>query len=60
MGKTQLGIQLAINVQILVRYGGLGDKAFYIDTEGSFMVERVYQTAEGCISDIMEYFSVPP
>ncbi|EMS67851.1 hypothetical protein TRIUR3_34347 [Triticum urartu] len=27
-----------------------------IDTEGSFMVERVYQIAEGCISDIMEYF----
>jgi RAD51-like protein 2 len=26
------------------------------DTEGSFMVERVYQIAEGCISDIMEYF----
>jgi RAD51-like protein 2 len=26
------------------------------DTEGSFMVERVYQIAEGCINDIMEYF----
>ncbi|KAM3365468.1 hypothetical protein ACQJBY_015284 [Aegilops geniculata] len=49
-------IQLAINVQIPVDYGGLGGKAIYIDTEGSFMVERVYQIAEGCISDIMEYF----
>ncbi|KQK08404.1 DNA repair protein RAD51 homolog 3 isoform X3 [Brachypodium distachyon] len=56
VGKTQLGIQLAINVQIPVEYGGLGGKAVYIDTEGSFMVERVYQIAEGCISDIMEYF----
>ncbi|VAH44924.1 unnamed protein product [Triticum turgidum subsp. durum] len=56
IGKTQLGIQLAINVQIPVDYGGLGGKAIYIDTEGSFMVERVYQIAEGCISDIMEYF----
>ncbi|CAM0881455.1 unnamed protein product [Alopecurus aequalis] len=56
IGKTQLGIQLAINVQIPVDYGGLGGKAVYIDTEGSFMVERVYQIAEGCISDIMEYF----
>ncbi|KAI5012000.1 hypothetical protein ZWY2020_024134 [Hordeum vulgare] len=56
VGKTQLGIQLAINVQIPVDYGGLGGKAVYIDTEGSFMVERVYQIAEGCISDIMEYF----
>ncbi|KAM3385009.1 hypothetical protein ACQJBY_009146 [Aegilops geniculata] len=49
-------IQLAINVQIPVDYGGLGGKAIYIDTEGSFMIERVYQIAEGCISDIMEYF----
>ncbi|XP_051224683.1 DNA repair protein RAD51 homolog 3 [Lolium perenne] len=56
VGKTQLGIQLAINVQIPMDYGGLGGKAVYIDTEGSFMVERVYQIAEGCISDIMEYF----
>ncbi|KAM0864354.1 hypothetical protein ACQ4PT_043959 [Festuca glaucescens] len=56
VGKTQLGIQLAINVQIPVDYGGLGGKAVYIDTEGSFMVERVYQIAEGCISDIMEHF----
>ncbi|MBL1810932.1 DNA repair and recombination protein RadA, partial [Klebsiella pneumoniae] len=51
VGKTQLGIQLAINVQIPVEYGGLGGKAVYIDTEGSFMVERVYQIAEGCIRD---------
>ncbi|PAN30046.1 hypothetical protein GQ55_5G271200 [Panicum hallii var. hallii] len=56
VGKTQLGIQLAINVQIPVEYGGLGGKAVYIDTEGSFMVERVYQIAEGCISDILEHF----
>ncbi|KAG8044936.1 hypothetical protein GUJ93_ZPchr0008g11606 [Zizania palustris] len=56
IGKTQLGIQLAINVQIPVECGGLGGKSVYIDTEGSFMVERVYQIAEGCISDILEYF----
>jgi len=56
VGKTQLGIQLAINVQIPVEYGGLGGKAVYIDTEGSFMVERVYQIAEGCIRDILEHF----
>ncbi|KAJ6820805.1 DNA repair protein RAD51-like protein 3 [Iris pallida] len=34
IGKTQLGIQLAINVQIPVNYGGLGGKAIYIDIEG--------------------------
>lgn len=54
IGKTQLGIQLAVNVQIPVEYGGLGGKAVYIDTEGSFMVERVYQIAEACVANIME------
>ncbi|XP_078446135.1 RAS associated with diabetes protein 51C [Wolffia australiana] len=52
IGKTQLGIQLAVNVQIPVRYGGLGGKAIYIDTEGSFMVERASQIAEACITDL--------
>ncbi|KAI3971360.1 hypothetical protein MKX01_008204 [Papaver californicum] len=47
-------IQLAVDVQIPVGYGGLGGKAVYIDTEGSFMVERVYQVAEACIANIME------
>ncbi|XP_042951420.1 DNA repair protein RAD51 homolog 3 isoform X3 [Carya illinoinensis] len=54
IGKTQLGIQLAVNVQIPVDYGGLGAKAIYIDTEGSFMVERVLQIAEACIEDMTE------
>ncbi|KAJ4727143.1 DNA repair RAD51-like protein [Melia azedarach] len=55
IGKTQLGIQLAVNVQIPVEFGGLGGKAIYIDTEGSFMVERALQIAEACIEDMMEY-----
>ncbi|XP_027106461.1 DNA repair protein RAD51 homolog 3 isoform X1 [Coffea eugenioides] len=57
IGKTQLGIQLAINVQIPLEYGGLAGKAVYIDTEGSFMVERVQQVAEACIKDMQEYDS---
>ncbi|XP_072985892.1 DNA repair protein RAD51 homolog 3 isoform X3 [Typha latifolia] len=57
IGKTQFGIQLAINVQIPVAYGGHGGKAVYIDTEGSFMVERAYQIAEGCVSDILDSFT---
>lgn len=80
-------IQLAINVQIPVDYGGLGGKAIYIgsclcysavisilckwcnklslelacvmpDTEGSFMVERVFQIAEACIQDTLDNFSL--
>ncbi|XP_050386473.1 DNA repair protein RAD51 homolog 3 [Argentina anserina] len=49
IGKTQLGIQLTVNVQIPVEYGGLGGKAVYIDTEGSFMVERALQIAEASV-----------
>uniref|UniRef100_A0A803NVC9 DNA repair protein RAD51 homolog 3 n=1 Tax=Cannabis sativa TaxID=3483 RepID=A0A803NVC9_CANSA len=55
IGKTQLGIQLAVNVQIPMGLGGLGGKAVYIDTEGSFMVERATQIAEASISDMLEY-----
>ncbi|KAK6920282.1 DNA recombination and repair protein Rad51-like, C-terminal [Dillenia turbinata] len=53
IGKTQIGIQLAVNVQIPVDYGGLGGKAIYIDTEGSFMVERALQIAEACVEDLL-------
>ncbi|KAJ4844938.1 DNA repair protein rad51c [Turnera subulata] len=55
IGKTQLGIQLAVNVQIPPHCGGLEGKAIYIDTEGSFMVERVLQIAEAYIEDMAEY-----
>ncbi|KAL3536967.1 hypothetical protein ACH5RR_000333 [Cinchona calisaya] len=57
IGKTQFGIQLAVNVQIPSKYGGLEGKAVYIDTEGSFMVERVSQIAEACVKDMQEYDS---
>ncbi|GMH21671.1 hypothetical protein Nepgr_023513 [Nepenthes gracilis] len=60
IGKTQLGIQLAVNVQIPVQYGGLEGKAVYIDTEGSFMVERALQIAEGCVEDMMENNNIRP
>ncbi|KAL3148107.1 DNA repair protein rad51c [Trebouxia sp. C0009 RCD-2024] len=49
VGKTQLGIQLAVDVQIPAAFGGLGASAVYIDTEGSFMVERVVEITDACI-----------
>ncbi|XP_039129355.1 LOW QUALITY PROTEIN: DNA repair protein RAD51 homolog 3-like [Dioscorea cayenensis subsp. rotundata] len=60
IGKTQLGIQLAINVQIPYDFGGLGGKAIYIDTEGSFMAERAYQIAEASIWDTFDNFGCQP
>nr|XP_021334840.1 DNA repair protein RAD51 homolog 3 isoform X2 [Danio rerio] len=49
VGKTQLCMQLAVDVQIPVCFGGLGGKALYIDTEGSFLVQRVADMAEAAV-----------
>ncbi|CAF0862394.1 unnamed protein product [Brachionus calyciflorus] len=43
VGKTQVCMQLCVNVQIPEVFGGLGAKAIYIDTEGSFMSNRVVE-----------------
>lgn len=42
-------MQLAVDVQIPVCFGGLGGKALYIDTEGSFVVQRVADMAEAAV-----------
>merc|ERR1719460_2980811 len=39
-------MQLALDVQIPVAFGGLGGRAVYIDTEGSFMVQHDARMAE--------------
>jgi len=46
-GKTQLCHQLAINVQLPIEKGGLGKKAVYIDSEGTFRWERIEAMARG-------------
>ena len=45
-GKTQLGLTLAVNVQMPLEMGGCVGKAVYIDTEGTFRPERIKQIAE--------------
>ncbi|MEM1641311.1 MAG: DNA repair and recombination protein RadA [Desulfurococcaceae archaeon] len=40
-GKTQLCMQLSVNVQLPFERGGLLGKAVYIDTEGTFRWERI-------------------
>ncbi|XP_062870282.1 DNA repair protein RAD51 homolog 3 isoform X2 [Trichomycterus rosablanca] len=49
IGKTQLCLQLAVDVQIPACFGGLGGKALFIDTEGSFVVQRVVDMAEAAV-----------
>lgn len=46
-GKTQIGLSLAVNVQLPLDKGGAEGKCVFIDTEGTFRPERVKQFAEG-------------
>lgn len=52
IGKTQLSIQVAVDVTIPELFGGLGKQAIYIDTEGSFLVERVHTMASALVDHI--------
>lgn len=45
-GKTQIGHQLAVNVQLGPELGGLNGKVIYIDTENTFRPERIIQMCE--------------
>ncbi len=46
-GKTQLGLTLAVNVQLPADKGGSNGKCVFIDTEGTFRPARIKQIAEG-------------
>ena len=45
-GKTQVGLTLAVNVQLPPDMGGVNGKAVFIDTEGTFRPSRIKQIAE--------------
>ncbi|MEM4699685.1 MAG: AAA family ATPase [Candidatus Nezhaarchaeales archaeon] len=53
-GKTQLCHQLCVSAQLSRERGGLGAKAAYIDTEGSFRPERAKEMAEALGLDARE------
>jgi DNA repair protein RadA len=45
-GKTQIGLQVAVNVQLPVEKGGLDAYAAFIDTENTFRPIRIQQMAK--------------
>ncbi|XP_040902499.1 DNA repair protein RAD51 homolog 3 [Toxotes jaculatrix] len=49
VGKTQLCLQLAVDVQVPQCFGGVGGQVIYIDTEGSFLLERVIDVAAAAV-----------
>ena len=46
-GKTQICMMLSVTAQLPYERGGLEGKVAFIDTEGTFMPERIYQIASG-------------
>lgn len=44
-GKSQIGFQLSVNVQLPPERGGLDSNCLFIDTEGTFRPERISQIA---------------
>jgi DNA repair protein RadA len=44
-GKSQIGFQIAVNVQLPKSEGGLNGKCLFIDTESTFRPERIMQIA---------------
>jgi DNA repair protein RadA len=53
-GKTQIAHHLAVNVQKSEEEGGMDKGAVYIDTEDTFIPERVEQMAEEADMDVDE------
>jgi DNA repair protein RadA len=46
-GKTQIGHQIAVDVQLPAAQGGLSGEVVYIDTESTFRPERIVDMAKG-------------
>ncbi len=53
-GKSQVGFQLIVNVQLPKDKGGLSGMAVFIDTESTFRVQRIKQMAEAAGLDSMK------
>ncbi|XP_069581936.1 DNA repair protein RAD51 homolog 3 [Brachyistius frenatus] len=49
VGKTQLCLQLAVDVQVPQCFGGVEGQVFYVDTEGSFLLQRVVDIAAAAV-----------
>jgi len=52
VGKTQLCIQLCVDVALPKQFGGVCGEALYIDTEGSFVPERALDMADALVNHV--------
>lgn len=44
-----ISLQLAVDVQVPQCFGGVGGQVIYIDTEGSFLLQRVIDVATAAV-----------
>ncbi|KAM9350256.1 DNA repair protein RAD51 homolog 3 [Symphorus nematophorus] len=49
VGKTQLCLQLAVDVQVPPCFGGVGGQVVFIDTKGGFLLQRVVDVATAAV-----------
>uniref|UniRef100_A0A3Q1HYM4 DNA repair protein RAD51 homolog 3 n=1 Tax=Acanthochromis polyacanthus TaxID=80966 RepID=A0A3Q1HYM4_9TELE len=49
VGKTQLCLQLAVDVQVPQCFGGVEGHAIFVDTEGGFLLQRVVDMAAAAV-----------
>uniref|UniRef100_A0A3P9K174 DNA repair protein RAD51 homolog 3 n=1 Tax=Oryzias latipes TaxID=8090 RepID=A0A3P9K174_ORYLA len=49
VGKTQLCLQLSVDIQIPRSFGGLEAQVIFMDTEGSFVLQRVVDIAAAVV-----------
>lgn len=57
-GKTQVCMQLCVNVQIPEIFGGRNSKAIFIDTEGSFTSNRIIEIVKSTEKLIINKFNM--
>ena len=55
-GKTQLMMELCLNVQIPAIFGGLEGEAMFIDANGDFAVDRIVEMAKSFRTSVMRKF----
>lgn len=57
-GKTQLGIQLAVDTCIPESFGGVDGEVMYVDTEGSFDIQRVIDMSKALLKHLERNLSL--
>ena len=54
VGKTQLAMQLCVDTAIPTAFGGVEGESVYIDSEGSFSPERIYEMAKELVVHLVQ------